>query len=40
MNHRFDELDLKLSTIADAQAETLEDHEHRLTTLEQRRTTA
>jgi len=37
---RFDELTLKLSTIAHAQAEILDDHEHRPTNLEQRRSTA
>jgi len=31
---RFDDMDAKLETIADAQAETLQDHEQRLTRLE------
>lgn len=37
MNQRFDDLDLKLATIADAQAESIGDHEQRITTLEQHR---
>lgn len=36
MNQRFDDLGLKIDAIADAHAETLDDHEHRLKRLEQR----
>ncbi len=39
MDRRFDDLDLKLSTIADAHAETLEDHEQRLAKMEHRAAT-
>lgn len=36
LERRFDDFDLKLDTIADAHAETLENHEHRLAKLEQK----
>jgi hypothetical protein len=36
MESRFDELTVKVDTIADAHAETLEDHDQRLGRLEQR----
>lgn len=36
MDKRFDELDSKVATIADAHAEQLEDHEQRLAGLEHR----
>lgn len=39
-NQRFDDLDLKLSTVADAHSETLEDHEQRLTKLEHHKAAA
>jgi len=36
INRRFDDQDAKLTTIADAHAETLEDHEQRISNLEHR----